>query len=331
MSKPVLDAEEVQALLSAVAPEEQTSAILATFSPLVQPENVETFALGENKTAGLDQYPMFSNMHERLAEVLTERWSSVFHRDVPVFFKDLVEKSYIDILDSDEPRVYFTLESHGHGTMLLVLDMALVVSYIDAILGGSGEVVPDEGATLTLVEVRLAERIAESVCTLLHKLWKPIRSMEFKLRRIDMDPMSLAMTAEDVPCFSTTNVIVVGEETRGDFSLHYPLPFLEPMLMTMRKQARDKSGSFDEEWGKELKESIDQAPLELRLELGRCRLQVRNFLHMKPGDLLPLTLSEQEPAKLWVENIPLFTASPGQQEGMLAAEILESIHIGGNV
>ena len=330
MSKPVLDAEEVQALLSAVAPEEETTALLATLPPLQQPESVDAFKFGENHSAGLDQYPMFSNMHERLAEILTERWSAVFHRDVPVFFKELVEKSYLEVLDSDEPRIYFTLESPGHGTMLLVLDMALVVSYIDAILGGSGEIVPDEGALLTLVELRLAERIAESTCTLLSNLWKPIRSMEFKLRRIDMDPMSLAMTAEDVPCFSTTNVIVVGDEARGDFSLHYPLPFLEPMLMTMRKQAREKTGTFDDDWGKELHDAIDQTPLELRLELGRCRLHVKNFLHMKPGDFLPLALSEQEPAKLWVENLPLFSARPGQQQGMLAAEILEATHTGGN-
>lgn len=331
MSKPVLDAEEVQALLSAVAPDEQTNALLATFSPLLQPENVSTFVLGENKSAGLDQYPMFSNAHERLAEVLAEHWGSIYHRDVPVFFKELVEKSYIELLDSDEPRVYFTLESPGHGTMLLVLDMALIVSYIDAILGGSGEVESHEGSVLTVVELRLAERITEAICTLLSKLWKPIRKMKFELRRIDTDPMSLAMTAEDVSCFSTTNVIVVGEEIRGDFSLHYPLPFLEPMLMAMRRQAREKSEALDDEWGKELKESIDQTPLELRLELGRCRIHVRSFLHIKPGDFLPLSLSEQEPAKLWVENIPLFTASPGQQEGMLAAEILEPISIGGNV
>jgi len=330
MSKPVLDPEEVQALLSTVAPQEQTNAILATLPPLIQPTNVEAFAIGETKAAGIDQYPMFSNMHERLAEVLTERWGSVFHRDIPVFFKDLVEKPYIEILDSDDPRVYFTLESPGLGTILFVLDMALVVSYIDAILGGSGEVAVEEGAVLTQVELRIAERIAESTCTLLTNLWKPIRAIEFTLRRIDMDPISLAMTAEDVPCFSTTNVIVVGEETRGDFSLHYPLPFLEPMLMTMRKQARDNTGTFDDEWGRELKDAINQAPIEMRLELGRCRTTVSKFLRMKPGDMLPMMLSEQEPAQLWVENLPLFTASPGQQQGMLAAEIIDQIHIGGN-
>ena len=112
--------------------------------------------------------------------------------------------------------------------------------------------------------------------------------------------------------------------------MHYPLPFLEPMLMSMRTQEREQKLHFDEHWERELRDAIDQTPIELRLEIGRCPLPVKNFLHMKPGDLLPLTLSEEDPATLWVEQYPLFLASPGQQQGMLAAEILEPIHIGGN-
>jgi len=330
MKKPLLDAEEVQALLNTVAPEEETNALLATFPPLQQPENVDTFEFGENHSVGPDQYPMFGNLHNRLTELVIERWGSIFHREVPVFFKEIVEKSYIELLDSDDPHIYFTLESPGRGNMLMVLDMALVVSYIDAILGGSGEIVPEEGAVLTPVELHLAERIAESTSAILSSLWKPVQDMKFQLRRIDTDPMNLAMTAEDVPCFSVTNVIVLGENVRGDFSLHYPLPFLEPMLMAMRTHEREQKLSFDEQWEKDLRNAIDQTPIELRLEIGRCHLQVRSFLHMKSGDLLPMTLSEHDPATLWADQYPLFLASPGQQQGMLAAEILEAIHIGGN-
>lgn len=329
MNKPLLDQEEVKALLSAVAPEEETSALLATLPLLLQPENVDSFEFGEDQSVGPDQYPMFEHLHSRLTELIIERWGSIFHREIPVFFKELVEKSYIDLLDSDSPRIYFTLEHPDLGTMLMVLDMSLVVSYIDAMLGGSGEITPEEGTVLTPVELHLAERIVESTSAMLSSLWKPIRNMQLKLRRIDTDPMNLAMTAEDVPCFSVTNVIVLGEEARGDFSLHYPLPFLEPMLMAMRTQEREQKTMVDVKWESELRDAIDQTPVELRLEIGRCRFHVREFLKMKPGDTLPLILPEQEPAKLWADQYQLFLAKPGQQHGMLAAEILEPIPTGG--
>ncbi len=331
MSTPVLEEEEVRALLGAAGLNESTSALLATFPPLPQPENVDAFEFGERREEGPEQYPMFGSLHERLAEILFESWGAVFHREIPVFFKETVEKSYIELLDSDEPRIYFTLESEDHGAMLMVLDMALVVSYIDALLGGNGEIAPEEGATLTHVELRLAERIAQSACTMLTRLWEPIRDITFQLRRIDLDSINLALTAEDVRCFSVTNVIVLGEEVRGDISLHYPLPFLEPMLMDMRKQAREQTSDPDDEWSIELREAIDQTPMELRLELGRCQLHIGDFMRMKPGDYLPLALSPQDPVRVWIEQVPMFQARPGQRQGVLAAEILARIEPGGNI
>ncbi len=330
MNGSVLEAEELHALLSAVAPKESTRALLATLPPLQQPENVEPHEFGEKPSTGPEEYPMFGSLHERLTEILLERWSAIFHRETPVFFKEITGNSYIELLDNDDPCIYFTLESEGHGTMLMVLDMALVVSYIDALLGGSGEIAPEEDATLTPVELRLAERIAQSTCDMLSKLWEPVREMTFTLHRIDMDSMNLALIADDVQCFSVTNVIVLGEKVRGDISLHYPLPFLEPMLMDMRRQAREQATDPDDGWGKELRTAIDQTPMELRLELGRCLLPIRDFLRLSPGDFLPMTLPEQEPSKIWIEQFPMFLASPGRQQGVLAAEILTTIKSGGN-
>ena len=258
---------------------------------------------------------------------ITERWSHTLRRDVPVFFKDLLKRSYLDILDTDTPRVYFTVDSPGLDSMLIVLDMPLVIAFIDAVLGGDG--IPDnERVALTAVETRLAGRIIDMVEVTLSRLWQPVRSLKLQLRRIDTDPMSLALTAEDVTCFSVTHIIVLDEEVRGEFALHYPLPFLEPMLEVMRMQDRVKTQSVDLEWEKALKVSIDGVPLNLRLELDRCRMHVGDFLRLKPGDFLPLKVPESEPLKLWAESLPMFLAQPGQHQGMLAAEIIGPINGG---
>ena len=330
MSEPVLEAEEVAALMKAVAPEEAADALFATLPPLKQPKKVDDFQFSDDIKIGPDQYPMFGNLHERIAEMATERWSNVFHRDVMVFFKELLEQSYLEVLDSDVPRVYFTLEAPGLGTMLAVCDMSLVVSYIDALLGGSGEITVEEGDTLTAVETRLAEHIAEAIGGMLGRLWQPVRQIEFKLRRMDTDPMSLALTAEDIGCFSVSHIIVLSDDLRGELSLHYPLPFLEPMLEAMRTQERAKSQIVDEQWDRELEVAVKQAPLELRVELGRCRTKVKDFLHLKPGDKLPIVMAEDESFTLYTEDRPAFEVRPGQHQGTLAVELLDSIKIGGD-
>jgi len=321
MSEPILEAEEIAALMQAVVPEEKAVALFASLPPIEQPEKVDAFEFNGNADIGPESFPMFGNLHERTAEMVTERWSHALHREVPVFFKDLVKRSYLDILDTDTSRVYFTVDSPGLDSMLIVLDMPLVIAYIDAALGGDG-MADTERTSLTSVETRLAARIIDMVEITLGRLWQPVRSLQLKLRRIDTDPMSLALTAEDVTCFSVTHIIVLDEELRGEFALHYPLPFLEPMLEIMRMQDRVKSQTVDQEWEQALQASIDGVPLNLRLEMERCRMLVRDFLHLKLGDFLPLKMPEDEPITVWAESQPMFLAQPGQHQGMLAAEII---------
>lgn len=327
MNEPVLNKGEIQALLGAMAPEEEANALLASFPQMPQPDNIDAFEFREEEKSGLSDNPRFTQMHDRFTEVLMMNWKINFTQSISVFFKETVESSYFEVLDSDEPRVYFTLESPGMGSMLVILDKALVVSYIDALLSGCGEVIPDEETALTPLELKLAERIATSTAAMLDDLWQPIIKLDLKLKQIDMDPMTLLMTAEDELCFSVTNVIVLGEEVRGEISLCYPFSFLEPMLITMRSQAREQTGSIDEEWNSQLKSSILHTPVELRLELGRCKIRVQDFLNFKIGDFLPITMPEREPAKLWIDKYQSYLATPGQQDGMLAAEILDTIKL----
>ncbi len=326
MNEPILNPEEVSALLHTVAPQERANALLRTLPPMSQPRQVESFGFGGNQIAGPENYPMFSNLHQQpLAELITERWQSAFGHEIPVFFKEMLEQSYLDILDADIPRIYFTLEASGSGSMLAVLDTQLAVSYIDAMLGGNGDISDRDDVSLTMVEHRLAERIAESIGHILTRLWQPVRRIQFSLGRMDTDPMALALTAEDVNCFSVSYVIVLGEEVRGELSVHYPLPFLEPMLEAMRTQERVKPRKVDQQWTRELRLAIDQVPLQIRLEMGHCHMYVKDFMYMKPGDMLPLTVPEDEPATVWIESIPAFYARPGAQKGMLAAEILDPV------
>ena len=327
MSKPILNKGEIQALLGAMVPEEESEAILASLPRMPQPDNVEAFEFHEDQGNSLNDYPRFSQIHDRVADTLLISWKNIFAQSISVFFKETIESTYFSVLDSDEPRVYFTMESPSTGSMMVVLDKVLVVSYIDSLLSGSGEVVTDEETALTLLELKLAEEISTSITDMVGDLWKPVSNLNLNLKQIDTDPMTLLMTGEDELCFLVTNVIVLGEKVRGDISLCYPFSFLEPMLISMRSQAREQTGSIDEEWARQLKSSILHSPISLRLELGRCNLRVQDFLNFKIGDFLPLVLPEREPAKLWIGKHPSYLAIPGQQDGMLAAEIQNTIKL----
>ncbi len=329
-AKPVLDPEEIDALMASMAPDEQAEAMFATLPPLPQPESVEVydFSSGDDHN-GPGRYPLFVNVQERLVEALNEHWSDLFKREITTSTHEMSQKKYLEIITETTPRVYFAYAVEGHGRMMVTFDTHLIVAYVDAMLGGTGEAYGESYESLSPVEQRLSERIAKSLEKLLEEAWGPVHGMDFELFKLDTDPQFLSVAGSGDSCFSMDFEIKLDEALKGIFSLHYPRPFLEPILDNLRSTVSDDAIAVDEEWEADMRRAMESVPLPLRVVLGRCSMDIAHFLKLSPGDLLPLSKGEQEPAVLWAGSMPMFDVRAGSQEGRLAIEIMNEIDQGG--
>ncbi len=323
-AEPILAPEEIDALMKAVVPSEQTDAMFATLPPVAQPEHVEAFSFEATDQNGPDRYPLFSHLQQRMAEAFKELWAEVFQREVSIETDGIEQRVYQDILKDDEvkPQVYFVYEVPDYGRMVVACELVLVIAYIDAMLGGQGEAFDNVADTLSPVELRLARRVAASLEKLLAGMWKPVCEMEYSLYKIEVEAQFLAVAAAKEMCFSVQFEVESSEESVGLISLHFPRTFLEPVLDKLRTVDSDETKIMDAEWAKRLEKSIAQVPLLARLEFGQCHLDIQQFLALRAGDFLPLRKNEHDPATLWVSSSPMFEAMPGSQDGQLAAELL---------
>ena len=327
MTEPILAPEEIEALMAEVAPSEQTEALFASLPPITQPEHVEPFHFSAADEDSPERYPMFVSLQERLVEMMDEQWDELFKRDVTLQVDHLDKTIYKELITVEQPQVYFVFEVEEYGRMMVTFDTAIIVAFVDAMLGGEGEA-SDDPQTLSPVEMRLSERIAEKLAKTLGELWKPVHEMTFIPLKIDYDPQFLAVTGAMEKCFSVYFEAKLSDELTGNYSMHYPHPFLEPILDKLRATVSDEPSETDTEWTNGLMERISLTPTELRFELGRCQIDIGTFLSLKAGDFLPLKTRTHDPCTLWVEETPLFYAKPGEQEGTLAAEILDPIQPG---
>lgn len=328
MSEPILAPEEIAALMAEVDNGEQTEAIFATLPPVTQPTDVKSYHFDGRDDESPERYPMFVNLQERLVEMLDEQWDELFRRDISVQVSSLENVLYKDIISVDAPQVYFVFEAEGYGRILVSFDTALIVAFVDAMLGGDGEA-SGNSQTLSAVEMRLASRIGEKISKTLSDLWGPVYPLEFTLYRLDYDPQFLAVTGALEKCFSTFFDIKLNEELTGQMGIYYPRPFLEPLMDILRVTVSDDTAENDDEWTRNLLDRLSLTQASLRLELGRCQINIGAFLAMKPGDFLPLSTRMTDPCSLWIEDIPLFEARPGEKNGVLAAEIIQPAQPGG--
>jgi len=326
---PVLEPEEVAALMEKIAPDEEAQAIFATLPPIPQLEHVETFNFGNEGPEGPERYPLFGSVQERMAETLKDSWKEIFQRQIDLEAGNITMTHYEEAIEPGKPNAYLVFEHPGFGLMLIVISINLAVAYVDALLGGNGEAYGEGAEVLSPVEQRLCERLAREIEHIMEAAWKPVSPMKFTLKKIETDSQFLGVAANRDFCFSTTYHIKLDDNLEGDIAFHFPRAFLDPILEMLRSNDQDKLINVDDEWSLQLQESLQGTPLTLRLEMGSLQMNVAEFLALKSGDQLPLSRHKTDMVELWVESEPMFRAIAGQKDGWLAAEIKEQYHHGG--
>jgi len=326
-AEPILAPEEIDALMQAVVPSEEADALFATLPDVPQPEHVEAFDFASSDPSGPERYPLFSTLQHRMKESLKELWSETFQRDILTESKGIEQRIYENILEDDKktPQVYFIYDVDGFGRMVVAYDLALIIAYIDAMLGGHGETFDEGSDVLSPVEMKLSRRIGLALEKVLLKMWSPVCNMNYQLQKIEVEAQFLGVAAISDMCFSVGFQLELSDELKGAVSLHYPRSFLEPVLDNLRTAATDDLGVHDASWTKSLEKGLTQVPITMRLEFGQCHLDIQQFLGLRAGDFLPLSKNEHDPATLWVSSSPMFEVMPGSQDGQLAAELLEPL------
>jgi len=329
--QPVLEPEEIAALMEKLAPDEQAQAFLASLPPLPQPEHVADFSFESDRPDGPERYPLYAVIQQHLAESLREHFNDIFHRQITLDNENMELQVYGQLISSEDSRVYLVFECAGFGLMLVIIDTQLVVSYVDAMLGGTGEKSENSEnmEQLSPVEERLSERLANALKHMFEASWKPVEAIEFRLVNVETDVEFLGVASDKEECFKTIFKAKFSSDVNGYLNICYPRTFLEPLLGKLRANAQETPTSLDEEWNKELRNCLQEAPLELRLELGSVSMNVRDFLSLKTGDHLPIFKRETDTVTLWVESEPMFEAMAGQNDGVLAAEIIQTRLNGG--
>jgi len=326
--QPVLEPEEIAALIEKIAPDEKAQAFFATLPPFPQPEQIGEFTYETEGPEGPEKYPLFTVIQQHLAENLREHYSDIFQRQISLDTESMDQQDYSELIAGENARVYLVFECHGFGLMLVIIDTPLVVSYVDALLGGTGEKNEDMDE-LSPVEERLTERLAATLKNMLEASWKPVETIQFKLIKVETDVEFLGVASNKDSCFKTSFQIKLCKDISGHMDICYPRTFLEPLLGKLRASTQESPASQDEEWNNDLRNCLQEAPLELRLELGSVPMNVCDFLSLKTGDHLPIFKHENDPVTLWVESEPMFKTLAGQHDGVMAAEIVEIKSNGG--
>ncbi|PIP80907.1 MAG: flagellar motor switch protein FliM [Gammaproteobacteria bacterium CG22_combo_CG10-13_8_21_14_all_40_8] len=218
------------------------------------------------------------------------------------------------------------------GTTLFTLEAKLVFILVDNFFGGDGRFhAKIEGREFTPTERRIIQMFLDLVFIDLKEAWAPVLNAQFEYLDSEVNPALASI-------ISPSEVIVVNSFTieleggGGQFHVAMPYSQLEPIRDKLDAGVQTDRDDVDERWTQALREEILSANVEMNATLLKTKLNLRQVLGMKKGDVIPVELPKSVVVR--AGGLPSFRAKYGVSRGNVALKIIEEIdrkHILANI
>ena len=317
MNEQILSQDEVDALLQGIAGDEENA------------ETPETRARPSVRSYDISSQEKIVRGRMSNLEIVNER----FARNIRIGLFNLVQKNPEISIGGIKVQKYgaflreivvptnFNIMSVRplRGSGLIVCDPSLVFAVVDALFGGNGKFrTRMEGREFSPTEQRIIQRLVSMITTEYQRAWRGVYPLELAYQRSEMLPQFASIATPSEIVVSTSFEMEIGE-TSG--SIHFCIPYstLEPIRDVLYSTVQGDGTEPDRRWISLMKGQIQEAKVELVVELAHAPATVEQLLAFKPGDFIELDLQRGIQAK--VAGVPVFDCHYGTSNGKYALKV----------
>jgi flagellar motor switch protein FliM len=199
------------------------------------------------------------------------------------------------------------------GTALVLFEPRLVFTVIDNFFGGDGRYhARIEGRDFTATENRVIQIMLDALFGAMVEAWAPVLGLQFEYQSSEINPQFANIV-------SPTETVVVSrfhvelDGGGGDINLTLPYAMVEPIRNLLDAGVQSDRVDRDDRWAELLQEEVLDAEVDLSSLLLEAQLSLGEFLHLRPGDVIPVQLPEL--TTVYAEDVPVFRGRYGQSNG----------------
>ncbi len=315
MADNFLSQEEVDALLKGVTGEQDE------IPPEESPSRVRTYNLATQERIVRGRLPTLEIINERFGRLLRIGLFNFLRRNAEVtvgavqvnkyseFIRNLVVPTNLNLIHVKPLR----------GAALIVFDPGLVFLFVDNLFGGDGRFQTRvEGRDFTQTEQRIIQRILNIVFDTYQKSWEPVFPVEFEYVRSEMNTQFTNIATPNEVVVTSTFTIELGSVS-GQIHFCMPYSMIEPIRDVLASTLQGETLEIDKRWIRLMRQQIQIAEVEIVANLGTAKMNLKEILNMRVGDIIPLAVPEVIPAT--VDNVPVMECSYGAFNGQYALRV----------
>jgi flagellar motor switch protein FliM len=207
------------------------------------------------------------------------------------------------------------------GAALISFDSQLVLALVDSLLGGTGNSkVSSANRMFTSIEVKLVEKIALDILQDFEKAWAPLYATHMNLLRMEMNPRLVNIVPPEYQIVTMSLKIQI-EEVTGSIVFAVPYMTIDPIREKLKAGMQFDVMAVDPQWSFRLSSEIQEAPLELSVEMGNASITLRELLELSADDTIMLDKPCSSELLVKVEGVPKYFCVPGIRHGNKAIQI----------
>ena len=316
MSEQILSQDEVDALLQGIAGDSELPE-----REEVRGTGVRSYDISSQEKIVRGRMPNLEIINERFARNIRIGLFNLVHKSPEISIGGIKVQKYSAFLREIVVPTNFNIMSVRplRGSGLIVCDPSLVFAVVDALFGGTGKFrTRIEGRDFSPTEQRIIQRLVEVVTTEYERAWTGVYPLELEYQRSEMLPQFASIATPSEVVVSTSFAMEIGE-TSG--SIHFCIPYstLEPIRDVLYSTVQGDGNEPDRRWVSLMKGQIQEAEVELVVELAHAPATVEQLLSFKPGDFIELDLERGIQAK--VSGVPVFDCHYGTSNGKYALKV----------
>jgi flagellar motor switch protein FliM len=322
----MLSQEEIDALVKNLAAPENDNAAL-------EGKKVKSFDFRFNKRLdkfSTNQLQTLRTLHDNFTRLLNNSLSVYLRTRVEATIVTIEQISYGDFIASIGIPSILSIFSMDPlpGSGIVQVDLNLVFSIIDRLLGGPGWY-PQKLRDLTDIERTLMQRFMARMLNSYRESWNYLLTLSLKIEALDSNPQFIPriIPLDQIVAFVSCELKI------GDMAgvMNFCLPYL--VLQSIGPQLSDFQWSpsvvagrgMTEEDIAQLVKNVERAEVDLSVELGRTVVSLRDLISLQIGDLVLFEKLTTEPLSALVNEREKFRVFPGINRDKFAVQVAEVI------
>ena len=234
-------------------------------------------------------------------------------------------ESYQKFTDSLSNPSYITLFKTEplKGAGLLVIPARLALTLVDRLLGGPGQMPPDN-RDLTDIEVALSDQAAMLILSEWCNHWPEMRDLHATILGHENNSKFLQTSPPDTAMMVLTISATISEQ-KETFQIVFPHATLEPLLHLLSPELGGNEPPPPRPVPPRWNHGFDEVKVGLTAEWQGLKMSAGEVTRLKPGDVLGLDTACAAQVLIRFGKIPKFFGRPGTSDAKWAVQLTAAV------